>query len=109
MIPELLTPQEGGKQTLKQKINEIIAHLIGEDKTPVEPKKDVSTDTAPIDAPVEPFECDGFTESGVTGFLNAPQGGFIDESGSPLVGMVKLDRVPSTVREAYRVWKHVDL
>lgn len=100
MIPALLTPQEGGKQTLKQKINEIIAHLHGDTK-PVELK--VSTDTT------SPFECDGFTESGVTGFLNAPQGGFTDESGAPLIGLVKIDRVPSTVREAYRVWQHVEL
>ena len=101
-IPEPIKENEGGKRVLKDKVNALIEHLMGKE-APAAPVPEKGTDTE--GEAKEPFSFEGFSDAGVAGFLNAPQGGFTDDTGLLLVGMVKLDRVPAPVREAYRAWQ----
>lgn len=97
-VPDLLTDEEGGKLTLKQKVNQIISYLR---HTQPEPEDIVTVET-PVPVYDGPFSFEGFTSSPVPGFLNAPSGGYQDETGNHIIGIVKLDRVPLHVREAFQ-------
>ena len=110
-VPTTLVPipeAEGGKEKLKQwtiesrdAINRIISYL--EERAKPEDILDVTAPTVRVSS--APFSFEGFTSSTASGFLNAPSGGYTDETGNHLVGIIKMDRVPLNVREAYRAWQ----
>ena len=89
---ERIPDTDGGKAVLKLKLNEIIDHLNSFNEQ-VE---------APLVPKSSPFTFEGFTLSSVPGYLNAPVGGYVDDTDNKIVGIIKFDRVPLHVREAFQ-------
>lgn len=103
--------EQGGKQVLKEKLNEVIDFMNGDPYAQGNMASDakglaneVDSEDISDSAEATPFSFEGWTQSLIDNMLVAPVD-YLDETGNPIVGIVPLSKVPNEVAVAYQAWK----